>query len=165
MEGFFEEKEAFSITLQMAESLETLYAQKKQVYVIENPAVFAYCIQKYPNHTFLCGNGQLRLAVLKTLDLFPMDTIFYYAGDYDPEGLQIAERLRERYGERVQFWNYSEANYKKYLSSVTVSDSRLAILENIRSAELQGIIKAMKAEKKAAYQESMLESYQIQNAS
>ena len=161
IEGFFEEKEAFSITLQMVECLEALYAQKKQVYVIENPAVFAYCIQKYPNQTFLCGNGQLRLAVLKTMDLFSIDTIFYYAGDYDPEGLQIAERLRERYGEKVQFWNYSEVNYKKYLSSVTISDNRLAILENIKSAELQGIKKAMEEEKKATYQESMLESYQM----
>ena len=73
---------------------------------------FAYCIQKYPKQTFLCGNGQLRLAVLKTMDLFSEDTIFYYAGDYDPEGFQIAERLRERYGNRVKFWNYSKENYK-----------------------------------------------------
>ena len=161
IEGFLEEREAFSITLQMAESLERLYSEKKQVYVIENPAVFAYCIQKYPKQTFLCGNGQLRLAVLKTMDLFSEDTIFYYAGDYDPEGFQIAERLRERYGNRVKFWNYSKENYKKYLSNVKISDSRLSILTNIQSVELQDIKKTMQEEKKATYQENMLESYQV----
>ena len=161
IEGFLEEKEAFSITLQMAESLKRLYACQEQVYVIENPAVFAYCIQKYPNQTFLCGNGQLRLAVLKTMDLFSSDTVFYYAGDYDPEGLQIAERLRCRYGKRVRFWNYSLENYKKYLSNVKIAENRLAILEKIQSAELQEIKMAMVAERKAAYQEAMLESYEI----
>ena len=145
----------------MAESLKRLYACQEQVYVIENPAVFAYCIQKYPNQTFLCGNGQLRLAVLKTMDLFSSDTVFYYAGDYDPEGLQIAERLRCRYGKRVRFWNYSLENYKKYLSNVKIAENRLAILEKIQSAELQEIKMAMVAERKAAYQEAMLESYEI----
>lgn len=162
MEGFFEEQESCFITLQTADRLERIYACKNQVYVMENPAVFAYCIQKYPNRTFLCGNGQLRLAVLKTMDLFSSDTIFYYAGDYDPEGLQIAERLKCRYGQRVHFWNYSVENYKKYLSNVKISENRLAILDKIQSAELQEIKIAMMAERKATYQEAMLESYQIE---
>ena len=95
------------------------------------------------------------------MDLFSEDTIFYYAGDYDPEGFQIAERLRERYGNRVKFWNYSKENYKKYLSNVKISDSRLSILSNIQSVELQDIKKTMQEEKKATYQENMLESYQV----
>ena len=37
------------------------------------------------------------------LDLFDKNITFSYAGDFDPEGLLIAEKLKKRYGERLLF--------------------------------------------------------------
>ena len=82
--------------------------QGQQVYVVENPAVFSVLIRKYPERTVICGNGQLRLAVLVLMDKFSCDTVFWYAGDFDPEGLLIAQKLKLRYGERLNLWMYKK---------------------------------------------------------
>ena len=73
------------MTLQTIGRLEKVCGQSSQVYVVENPAVFSVLIREYPQRTVICGNGQLRLAVLILMDKFSCDTVFWYAGDFDPE--------------------------------------------------------------------------------
>ena len=107
----------------------------------------------------MCGNGQTRLATLVLLDLFGSDAEFWYAGDYDPEGLLIAQRLKERYGERLHFWQYRREFYEKYRSDVEISDRSIKKLDRVYREELQDIKQAMKRQKKAAYQEAMLGEY------
>ena len=93
------------------------------------------------------------------LDLFDADTEFWYAGDYDPEGLLIAQRLRERYGERLRFWQYRREFYDRYRSDVEISDRSLKKLERVYCEELQEIRQAMARQRKAAYQEAMIGEY------
>ena len=86
-------------------TLQTLYRLERvsggeDVYVVENPAVFAALVSRYPEQAFVCTNGQLRLSALILLDLLSRDSRLHYAGDYDPEGLGIAQRLKDRYGSR-----------------------------------------------------------------
>ena len=133
--------------------------EKKRVYIVENPAVFSTLIQNYPDQTFVCGNGQIRLATLVLLDLFEEDTVFYYAGDYDPEGLQIAQKLAERYKERLMLWNYHSGLYERYRSDVELSPKRLKKLDGIYLPQLLELKVAMKRDKRAAYQETMLGEY------
>lgn len=90
-------------TLGTLSQLETFERDCATVYLIENPAVFSYLMSKCPRQSFLCTTGQLKLASYVAMDLFPEDYIFYYAGDFDPEGLQIAQGLKRRYGARVRF--------------------------------------------------------------
>lgn len=46
----------------------------------------------------MCMNGQPRLAGLMVLDLFEKSGIrVYYAGDLDPEGILIAQKLSQYY--------------------------------------------------------------------
>ena len=85
-----------------------------------------------------------------------------YSGDHDPEGLLIAQKLRLRYKERLTLWNYSRNFYEQNLSDVTLNERRLKQLDQIFIEELQEIKEDMKYQKKAAYQESMLENYILQ---
>ena len=102
----------------------------------------------------------------KNLDFLKENHRFWYAGDFDPEGLLIAQRLKERYGEALHFWKYEAQWYEQYLSSVRLSESRIKKLEHIYMQELQGIKEGIQKRKRAAYQEAMLEIYQeIQTAS
>ena len=126
---------------------------------MENPAVFAVLAKAWPDAAIVCGNGQTRLATLVLLDLFGSDTEFWYAGDYDPEGLLIAQRLKERYRERLHFWQYRREFYEKYRSDVEISDRSIKKLDRVYREELQDIKQAMKRQKKAAYQEAMLGEY------
>lgn len=100
--GFYEEGQAVLLTLHTLGGLLRLEPSpnhSSKIHIVENPAVFSYLIDRYPSHTFLCTSGRLKLAGYATMDLFPADTQFFYAGDFDPEGLQIAQGLKKRYGE------------------------------------------------------------------
>ena len=94
------------------------------------------------------------------LDFLQENHTFYYQGDFDPEGLLIAQRLKERYGEKFSLWNYRTEWYKKYLSEVEISEIRIKKLEKVSLPELQELKRCMQKEKRATYQEAMLEELQ-----
>ncbi len=159
LEGFFREREPVRLTLHTLSGLKAAQASKERICIVENPAVFSVLIDRYPEAPALCVNGQPRLAALLLLDLLEEGHVFYYAGDFDPEGLLIAQRLKERYGEKLRLWHYEGELYLKCLSEVSLGEARLRKLEKVRLPELQEIRKLMRREKRAAYQEAMMEAY------
>lgn len=165
LHGFCTEKQAFQVTLNTLGSLSCLEAAgngKKAVYVIENPAVFSYLTKKYPGDTFLCTAGQIKLAGYVAMDLFPEKYVFYYAGDFDPEGLQIAQKLKKRYGKRLFFWNYKREYYEQAVSGAVMDTPRLNKLEKVETAELDEIKDCLLTHKRAAYQERMMDWYIVE---
>lgn len=129
------------------------------IYMVENPAVFSRLVEKYPDRTILCGNGQPKLSVFVLLDKVTEDSTIYYAGDFDPEGLQIAQNLKKRYQEHFILWKYEAEYYQKYKSEVWLDEKRLRKLKKIDLPELQEVKEAMQRERYAAYQEAMVEEY------
>ena len=91
------------------------------------------------------------------LDFLKEKHSFYYHGDFDPEGLLIAQRLKERYGERLRLWNYRADWYERYLSDVNLSEVRMRKLEKVYLPELLEVKMQMQKRKRAAYQEAMLD--------
>ena len=163
LEGYFQENEPAQITLRTLGNLCHAIAQQEDVYVLENPAVFSAVIEKYPACAAVCAGGQPGLATLILLDLLKENHTFHYAGDFDPEGLLIAQNLKERYGSKLTLWNYQVEWYEKYLSDTVLEDFRLKKLEKIYLEELQEIKQCMQKEKRAAYQERMLSIYRIED--
>ena len=159
LEGFFREREPVRLTLRTLSGLKAAEASGKAIRIVENPAVFSMLTDRYPEEPALCVNGQPRLAALLLLDLLKEEHEFYYAGDFDPEGLLIAQRLKERYRERLKLWRYEGELYRNYLSEVPLPPERLKKLERVRLSELQEIKELMLREKKAAYQEAMMGEY------
>ena len=86
---------------------------------------------------------------------------FLYAGDFDPEGLLIAQNLKLRYQEKLSFWNYRTDYFSKYLSDVVISENSLKKLDRVTVRELEEIKEEMRRRKRAVYQEAMLEEYVI----
>lgn len=158
-EGYYKEKEAFQVTMQTLSGLTKITSEQKNVYMVENPAVFSYLCGKYPEQSFVCGNGQLRMAAWVLLDKLNLDGNVYYSGDFDPEGLGIAARLKQLYPKKVILWKYEIPLYDKYCSNHRISEKRLKKLENIKAEELQGVANRLNERKMAAYQEAMLEEY------
>ncbi len=156
IEGFLKNKEPVKLTLQTIGNLQKICGQEKRVYVVENPAVFSVLVGEHPEWTIVCGNGQLRLAVLILMDKFTKDSVFWYAGDFDPEGLLIAQRLKVRFQDRLILWNYHVSWYEKYLSEVELTEKRVKKLEQVYIGELQEMREAMYRKRKAAYQETMI---------
>ena len=161
MEGFLHQKEPVKLSLLTLANLEETFTNSidRRVYIVENPAVFSILTSRFPEKAFICSYGQIRRAVFMLLDLFNKNTVFSYAGDFDPEGLLIAERLKKRYGDRLAFWKYEPEIYIKYVSEEKLTNQRIRKLDGVRDAALLKIAELMREEGRAAYQESMLEEY------
>lgn len=164
MEGAFIEREPVQVTLKTLSSLECLCTgnsmqEIKEIYVVENPAVFSYLTDTYPDGVFICGNGQFKLAFYITLELLKGKYTIFYAGDFDADGLMIAQKLKNRYPSQVVLWEYNEEYYKRYLSDVQLDNTALAKLEKVVVKELQPVKNSLLKYKMAAYQETMLEIY------
>ena len=93
------------------------------------------------------------------LDLFDKNITFSYAGDFDPEGLLIAEKLKKRYGERLTFWKYESEIYLKYISEKKLTEQRIKKLDGVSDIILLRIAELIRKEGRAVYQESMIGEY------
>lgn len=159
IEGFFKCREPLKLTLKTLGGIGKITGEP-DIYMVENPAVFSRLVEKYPDRTILCGNGQPKFSVFVLLDKLVPGSTIYYAGDFDPEGLQIAQNLKKRYTEHFILWKYEAEYYQKYKSEVQLDDRRIRKLDKIDLPELQEIKEAMRREKYAAYQEAMIEEYE-----
>lgn len=152
--GFYKQKEPLSLALSTVIQLTSVQCDGGIVYAVENPSVFTKLIQE--DKSVLCVNGQPNLAVLLLLDLIVKNGgQIYYNGDFDPEGLLIAQRLKNRYAEGLSLWHYTEEDFQKSLSKQTLSDRRLKMLDNLSSPELVEVGEMLIRHKKAGYQENI----------
>lgn len=155
--GFWQMREPVQCTLMTLGSLEDVWGNS-DIYVVENPSVFSVLMKRSPQATLVCTNGQPRLASLVLLDFLSRHGNLWYAGDFDPEGLVIAQNLKRRYGERLKFWEYRKELYEKALSAVVLEEWRLKKLQRIQEEELLELAEEMVRVKRAAYQEAMLDA-------
>ena len=167
IEGFIAERQPVTVMLKQMSEVESAYGEDKRIYVFENPSVFSAFVEKTGGDkkigqeiSAVCTNGQLTLTSLLLLDqLVRAGDVLYYAGDFDPEGLKIADNLKKRYGEKMVLWHYREEDYQVAKSEVVISDKRLDKLASVHSKELQIIVQLLRVEKRAGYQELLIESY------
>jgi len=106
--------------------------------------------------TLICSNGQINLSTLVILDMLSKnECMFYYSGDYDPEGLLIADKLLQRYKNKIKPVFYSEDIYLTAISDEKIDDRRLKQLDKIKDERLKSIAECMIKEKRSAYQEKL----------
>lgn len=163
MQGFLEQGEMMHLNLHHLGKLKRVCGIGQKVYVVENPSVFQKLAAETKGKvTVICGNGQLRLAVLVLLDLLiESGCEIWYSGDFDPEGLYIAQKLKERYPENLYLWHYESEDYEKAKSKELISESRLKQLDGLKDSVLQNVGEWMKKEKVAGYQENIWERLKI----
>lgn len=157
LNGFFEEEDMLQVSLTVLTKLSRLESPDQTLYIDENPSVFAARCMSYPESACMCMNGQPKLAALVALELFAASgTKVYYSGDFDPEGLWIAQRLAYFYPGNFEFLNMDTECYEKCISDEPISDVRLKQLERITDERLLGVVQMMRREKKSGYQEGIL---------
>ena len=153
-------KEPLEISISNLIKVKYLEAIENKVYVFENPAVFHEIIKRSnKNISLICTKGQINLSSYMLLDKIENLKEIYYAGDFDPEGLLIADKIKKRYCDKVKFSLYNKDIYEKIISSTNLSDSRISMIKNIETLELQEIKQCIKCQKKAAYQELLINDY------
>ncbi len=160
--------EDFIITLSNLEYIKSAKAVNNKVFVVENPNAFsAICdMLKGEDFSLICTNGQLRLASQILLDmLYESGCEIFYSGDFDGGGLLIADRLKNKYKDKLIFWRYGVNDYLENISEVLINEIGLKKIQSIKREELSEVISKMKLLKRAAYQEMMVDnlSFDIMN--
>ena len=69
--------------------------------------------------------------------------------------MQIADKLKKRYGENFEFFGFDEETYFRNISDVEISSERLNKLKTIEN--LKDICVNVEKNKRAAYEESNIE--------
>lgn len=136
-----------------------LTTDKFPVYIVENSGVYSSILDVLLNKKiqvpFLCLHGQLKAASWLILEiLHKSGAIFYYSGDYDPEGLLIAQQIKQRYKDTV-FWKYDVKYYQN--NSSEILEKSLKKLDKLKYPSLIEIADKMKVYKSACYQEGLLD--------
>ncbi|WP_070121705.1 TIGR02679 family protein [Bacillus marinisedimentorum] len=132
--------------------------RKSKVWIVENSGVFSSLLDAVPHAPLICTHGQFKLAALRLLDMMVASGCkLSYAGDFDPEGLAMAVRLKERYRDNIEYWRMSFDSYKKSNPTVSISEERLFKLNSLTEPGLSDVVDEMKRLKRAGYQEALLE--------
>lgn len=162
LKGFKEYNEPIYLTIY---NLSNIYcinqkSRYKKVLITENPAVFMEILEKCKRKDFplVCTYGQVKLAGIILLDLLVNAGYkLYYSGDLDPEGIQIADKLKQRYRENLEFIGFDVETYFKNISNMEVNEIRINKLKNINSKELLEICNCLKKNRKVAYEEENIQ--------
>ena len=170
--SFYANKEALTLNLMNLRQVDRIFpicnvklqaldglhdcTQTSPVFCFENPAVFYECIHHLPECAAICSSGQINQTTYLVLDrLIQSGSRICYSGDFDPEGLLIAEKLKQRYGQALTLIGYSVELYQIALSQNRISEKRLAQLSRITCPELIPVAQAIRQHKRAGYQENI----------
>ncbi len=147
--------EVVNLNLLNINKLSKVDTNDKLVYVFENPSLLTSLMDLNVPIIITSGIPNISLyTLLKKLE--ESNTKIYYNGDFDPEGLLIAEKLKLRFP-NIELFCYSDIDYNNAKSKEKISNSRLKKLDNINSKELQKIKKIILENKVAAYQEQNID--------
>ncbi len=157
---FREKKEPYLITMSNLSGIKNIEVAKNKVYIVENQGVFSQlCTMIFDKDvSIICTSGQLKTASLVLLDMiYKSGADMYYSGDFDPEGLYIAEKLFLRYKDKLKIWHMSRQDYLELEKTIEISEKRMSLLEKLNSEILLETAHEIKKYKKAAYQELLIQ--------
>lgn len=157
MEGFLAEGDSVQVPLAVLATWSKVICPNQTLYIVENPSIYANLVDKWGgDKAIFCINGQPKLSSLVFLELLEYEKVHvYYWGDFDPEGLLIAQRIKNYYQGVFSYWNMSLEDYKASQSNELISAKRLASLQKVTDEELREVVTEMKICQKAGYQEML----------
>ena len=162
--GFYDSYEALNVNMDNLLHIRSIVCCDR-VYVVENPSVFQALLKKLKKEKIkkiglVCTNGQLNYSAYLLLDILVNSNInIYYSGDMDPEGLLIADKIKQRYPS-IKLWCYDARHYEISKSKEQATDQRMHMLDALKDEALIQIEKCICENKnRVGYQENMIEEY------
>lgn len=153
-------KEPLQISISNLLKIDYFEAINNTVFIFENPAVFHKILKvNGDNISLICTSGQLNLSSYIVLNKIRNLKNIYYAGDFDPEGLMIAYKIKKRYKDKVKFLNYTRESYINNMSNNIIEEKSMSQLNKINCSELDEVINELRINKRAAYQELLIDEY------
>ena len=127
----------------------------KKVFVFENPSILTKILSLNIDISVIISGGFPNNAVyLLTDKLIASGNTIYYNGDFDPEGLIIAYKLKDKYQDRLKLFCYDKIDYENCKSNNVISNSRLNKMKKIDDKNLNIIKNLLLENKLASFQEN-----------
>ena len=162
--GFYDSYEALNVNMDNLLHIHFITCCDR-VYIVENPSVFQALLKKIKKEKIekiglVCTNGQLNYSAYLLLDILVNSNIeIYYSGDMDPEGLLIADKIKQRYPS-IKLWCYDVRQYEISKSKEQATEQRMHMLDALKDETLIRIGKCISENKnRVGYQENMIEEY------
>lgn len=162
--GFYDSYEALNVNMDNLLHIHFITCRDR-VYIVENPSVFQALLKKIKKEKIekiglVCTNGQLNYSAYLLLDILVNSNVeIYYSGDMDPEGLLIADKIKQRYPS-TKLWCYDVRQYEISKSKEQATDQRMHMLDALKDEALIRIGKCISENKnRVGYQENMIEEY------
>ena len=133
--GFYDSYEALNVNMDNLLHIHFITCCDR-AYIVENPSVFQALLKKIKKEKIkkiglVCTNGQLNYSAYLLLDILVNSNIeIYYSGDMDPEGLLIADKIKQRYPS-IKLWCYDVSQYEISKSKEQATDQRMHMLSLI----------------------------------
>lgn len=152
---FSENKESLILNIQNIMNTNIFDTSSKKVFIFENPSILSEIIARNVEASVIIASGFPNMSVHLLIEkLIKTNNQLYYNGDFDPEGLLIAEKLKEKYGDSLVLFCYCEMDYTNCISREEINETRLKKLEKVNSTELSKIKTLLQKNKHSAYQEN-----------
>ena len=132
---------------------------QKKVYIVENQMVFSHMCAELQSEgvALMCTSGQIKTASVMVIDLLcEAGCEIFYAGDFDPEGVTIADRIIRRNPRLIRPWRMSAEDYYLAISNERIDETRMLKLVNVQDMRLFEICDAIREQKRAGYQEQLV---------
>lgn len=153
--SFSKNSETLILNLQNIMNINSFNGINKKVFIFENPSILSEIMANGLDISVIITSGFINLSVYLLLDkLVEGGNKLYYNGDFDPEGLLIANKLKEKYDKSIEFICYTKDDYYNCISHNIVTKKRLNKLQNVNVEELDIIKHLLICNNKAAYQEN-----------
>lgn len=147
--------DVLNLNIDNISKLNNITGKGNKIFIFENPSILNYLKDKDLDISIIITSGIPNLAFYKLLENVNRNTTLYYNGDYDPEGLLIADKLNNKYS-NIKLFLYDRKSYLNTKPSVSISNNRLHKLELVKSKELQEVNRLLLENKKCGYQENNL---------
>lgn len=163
-QGFYQDYEPWNMNLYNIHHIE-LGFQPQSVYIFENPSVFrslsTFIKEQQLSVGLISSNGQINLATYQLLDkLIASGCHLYYAGDFDPEGLLIADKLKQKYQDSLTLIGYQKELFENIqVHQLEISSNRIQMLNHLVNEDLLRIAHSIKENNSFGYQEGLIENY------
>lgn len=152
------EKVSWNVPLREILRMDELRPSKgEQVLVVENSGIYSILLDLLPEVPIVCSSGQFTFAIWQLLrKLTTAGCSLYYCGDIDPEGLLMAQKLKNAFDEKVQWLALEPKSFEKYKTKRMISEKRVKQLQHLSDPQLKRLSQLV-ATGYVSYQEGFLD--------
>lgn len=155
-EEFIKKNEQYMVNLSNLQKITKATGINNMVFIVENQSLFSELCERCPKASIMCTSGQFKTASVLILLLLRESCTLYYSGDLDPEGMDIAIRMKDRIGEKLKFWHMSINDYIKTRSMKKISESGKVKLERLKETEFREVCEKILETGMAGQQEYLM---------